>query len=83
MATTAPGSASVEALERVLGYLVAERQRLRSHGGSPVELEANRRAILAMKTQLGRAASRSTTPSPRAEPGQSSSTTPRPALRTR
>jgi hypothetical protein len=74
---------SVEALERVLDYLVIERQRLRSHGGTRLELEANRLAIGAMQYQLARAASRSTTASPRAEPGQRSSTTPRPAARTR
>jgi hypothetical protein len=42
----------VEALERVLGYLVTERQRLRVMGVGPVALEANRRAIVATQMRL-------------------------------
>jgi coenzyme F420-reducing hydrogenase delta subunit len=56
MAVTSQASASVEALERVLTYLVTERRRLRFHGASRSEVEANRRAILAMQNQLGRVA---------------------------
>jgi len=39
----------------VLSYLVSERQRLRSHGGNRIELEANRKAIVAMQWRLNRA----------------------------
>ena len=46
---------SVEALEGVLSYLVAERQQLRSHGSPQAELEANRLAIVAIQWQLARA----------------------------
>jgi hypothetical protein len=46
---------SVEAIQDVLSYLVAERQQLRSDGATPAALEANRRAIVAMQTRLGRA----------------------------
>ena len=46
---------SVEAIQDVLSYLVAERQQLRADGATPVTLEANRRAIAAMQARLGRA----------------------------
>jgi lipid-binding SYLF domain-containing protein len=46
---------SIDALHRVLSYLVGERQRLRSNEATPAELEANRRAIVAIQMQLGRA----------------------------
>jgi len=49
-----PAQGSVEAFERVLSYLVTERQRLRASGAEKVELEANRQAIVAMQSQLGR-----------------------------
>jgi hypothetical protein len=55
MATPGISQESVEALERVLSYLVKERQRLRSDGADPLELEANRRAIGAMQIRLGHA----------------------------
>jgi len=55
MATTHTTSGSVEALERVLAYLVNERQSLQAHGAGAAELEANRRAIVAMQWQLSRA----------------------------
>jgi hypothetical protein len=42
-------------MNNVLSYLVIERQQLRSHGADRVELEANRKAIVAMQWQLGRA----------------------------
>jgi hypothetical protein len=55
MTATHTTSESVEALERVLSYLVKERQTLRAHGARPEELEANRLAIVAMQWQLSRA----------------------------
>lgn len=48
-------SASVEAMSQVLAYLVNERQQLRTHGATRVELEANRKAIVAMQWRLNRA----------------------------
>jgi hypothetical protein len=47
---------SLEAIRRVLSYLVSEREQLRCHGADGAELEANRRAIAAMQWRLGRAA---------------------------
>lgn len=47
--------ASVEAMSEVLAYLVNERQQLRAHGASKIELEANRKAIVAMQWRLNRA----------------------------
>jgi hypothetical protein len=38
----------------VLDYLVRERGRLRARGAEPIELEANRKAIAAMESQLRR-----------------------------
>jgi coenzyme F420-reducing hydrogenase delta subunit len=58
MATAQAKLISVEAVERVLDYLVMERQRLRSHDASAAELEANRLAIAAMQEHLGRTALR-------------------------
>jgi hypothetical protein len=37
-----------------LAYLVSERQLLRAHGASGIELEANRKAIVAMQWRLNR-----------------------------
>jgi hypothetical protein len=48
-------SASVEAMNQVLAYLVDEREQLRAHGGTKPELEANRKAIVAMQWRLNRA----------------------------
>jgi hypothetical protein len=45
----------VEALERVLSYLVTERQRLRASGAGRSELEANRLAIVSIQAHLGQA----------------------------
>ena len=55
---------SVEALEGVLSYLVSERQRLRWRGAPPVELEANRLAIVAIQWQLTRALGERYSPAP-------------------
>jgi hypothetical protein len=55
MAAAATTAGSVEALERVLSYLVIERQRLRSAGADRAELEANRLAIVSIQSHLGRA----------------------------
>jgi hypothetical protein len=55
MATSVPRSDSVEALERVLSYLVCERQRLRAAEADKSELEANRLAIVSIQSHLGRA----------------------------
>jgi hypothetical protein len=55
MATVEIPAGTVEALERVLSYLVGERQRLRSDEANRVELEANRRAIVAIQNQLSQA----------------------------
>lgn len=48
-------SPSVEAMSQVLSYLVNERQQLRTHGATKPELEANRKAIVAMQWRLNRA----------------------------
>jgi hypothetical protein len=48
-----PGS--VQAMRQVLSYLMTERQQLRAHGATAAEVEANRRAIVAMEWQLGHA----------------------------
>jgi hypothetical protein len=53
MATNVTKAESVEALERVLSYLVTERQRLRSVDAGKAELEANRLAIVAIQSHLG------------------------------
>ena len=55
MATTEVNAWSVEALEKVLAYLVRERQRLRTDGAGRAELEANRLAIVSIQSHLGRA----------------------------
>jgi hypothetical protein len=55
MAIVEVGEGRVEALERVLSYLVAERQRMRSDGADRATLEANRRAIVAMQSRLAHA----------------------------
>jgi hypothetical protein len=54
MSATVSASESVEALNQVLTYLVSERQLLRAHGASDIELEANRKAIVAMQWRLNR-----------------------------
>ena len=54
MATVERPTGSVEALRNVLSYLVAERHRLRSHEGSAVELDANLKAIAAIRSSLER-----------------------------
>jgi len=54
MATMESPVGSVEALRNVLSYLVAERHRLRSHDGSSVELDANLKAIAAIRSSLER-----------------------------
>jgi hypothetical protein len=46
-------------VRQVLDYLVRERRRLRASGAESIELEANRKAIAAMESHLGRAVSRS------------------------
>ena len=58
MASVVSDQGSIEALRRVLSYLVKERQSLRSHAASRAELEANRKAIVAMQMQLARALGR-------------------------
>jgi hypothetical protein len=58
MATAEVSQESVETLRRVLSYLVRERQRLRYDDAPHAELEANRRAIVAIQMQLGRALGR-------------------------
>lgn len=56
--TADPTPGSVEAVRQVLDYLVRERRRLRASGAESIELEANRKAIAAMESHLGRAVSR-------------------------
>jgi hypothetical protein len=58
MQTTEPKAGSVEAVRHVLDYLVRERRRLRASGAESIELEANRKAIAAMESHLGRALTR-------------------------
>lgn len=58
MASVVSHEGSIDALRRVLSYLVKERQDLRAHDASRAELEANRRAIVAMQMQLARALGR-------------------------
>jgi hypothetical protein len=55
MSAVSQTTASVDAMNQVLAYLVNERQQLRDHGGTRVELEANRKAIVAMQWRLNRA----------------------------
>jgi hypothetical protein len=55
--TKEPPRGSVDAVRQVLDYLVRERGRLRARGAEPIELEANRKAIAAMESQLRRAMS--------------------------
>ena len=64
MSTIEDSHGSVEALEGVLSYLVSERQQLRLHGAPPVELEANRLAIVAIQWQLTRALGERYSPAP-------------------
>ena len=56
MAAVEDTHGSLEAIRRVLSYLVTEREQLRCHGADEAELEANRQAIAAMQWRLGRAA---------------------------
>ena len=55
MATLERSTGSVEAMEHVLSYLVTERQHLRAHGVEGAELEANRKAIVAMQWRINHA----------------------------
>ena len=55
MATAEMPGEKVAALRRLLGYLVVERQRLRSEGADRGTLEGNRRALATMQARLGRA----------------------------
>ncbi len=56
MAAVEDTHGSLEAIRRVLSYLVTEREQLRCHGADEAELEANRQAIAAMQWRLSRAA---------------------------
>jgi len=47
--------ASVESLQEQIGELVAERQALRTEGGSATALERNRRRIAKLQWELSRA----------------------------
>jgi len=42
-------------MKNLLSYLVSERHRLRSHGADAVELDANLKAIVAIRSHLGQA----------------------------
>jgi hypothetical protein len=42
-------------MQTVLSYLVTERHRLREHGADRIELDANLKAIVAIRSHLGRA----------------------------
>ena len=55
MSATVSTAESVDALNQVLAYLVTERQQLRSYGATKVELEANRKAIVATQWRLNQA----------------------------
>jgi hypothetical protein len=55
VATAETRTDSVEALERVLSYLVTERQRLRASQADKSELEANRLAIVSIQSHLTQA----------------------------
>jgi hypothetical protein len=48
-------NASVESLLEQIGELVAERQALRTRGGSATALERNRRRIAKLQWELSRA----------------------------
>ena len=64
MATLERSTGSVEAMQQVLSYLVTERQQLRAHGVEGVELEANRKAIVAIQWRLNRALAGANRPVP-------------------
>jgi hypothetical protein len=55
MATLERSTGSIEAMQQVLSYLVTERQHLRAHGVEGAELEANRKAIVAIQWRINRA----------------------------
>jgi hypothetical protein len=55
MATVERAPGSVEAMQHLLSYLVSERHRLRAHGADSIELDANLKAIVAIRSHLGRA----------------------------
>ncbi len=55
MATVERAAGSVEAMRNVLSYLVTERHQLRAHGADAVELDANLKAIVAIRSRLGHA----------------------------
>jgi hypothetical protein len=52
MATVERAEGSVEAMRDVLRYLVAERHRLRAQHADPPELDANLKAIAAIRSRL-------------------------------
>jgi hypothetical protein len=52
MATVQRAPGSVEAMRNVLSYLVEERHRLRGQGADAVELDANLKAIVAIRSRL-------------------------------
>lgn len=52
MATVERAAGSVEAMRNVLSYLVAERHQLRAHSADAVELDANLKAIAAIRSRL-------------------------------
>jgi hypothetical protein len=54
MAAVQAREVSVEMLQCAVSDLVLERQRLRSQHATPVELEANRRAIVVTQWELVR-----------------------------
>jgi hypothetical protein len=62
MATVERAAGSVEALRKVLSYLVDERNRLRSHDGTAIELDANLKAIVAIRSRLAAASARKEPP---------------------
>ena len=61
METEIPAPA-IDAFERLLSYLVCQRQRLRQQGASESELEANRQAIISTQDRMNRALIRRHTP---------------------
>ena len=52
MATLETAAPSIDAMRRVLAYLTEERHQLEGRGAGPAELEANGKAIAAMRAQL-------------------------------
>jgi hypothetical protein len=62
MATVERAAGSVEAMRNVLSYLVAERHRLREHSADAFELDANLKAIVAIRSRLTHALVESESP---------------------